>query len=103
MSLITLKTFTKISTLSHKLGYNSTKCCIESVVGKISDMADLSDTISLQILTELNKRIEQQKIDKTYKEPAAVSFQPNKGAPIGRNSYAGKPASKKEKKMIYIS
>jgi len=101
MNLITLKVFTQISRLSAKVGYTSTKMCIESVIGKIADMADITEETSLFIVHTLEEKLAQQIKDKTYKAPEAVHYQPQRGAPIGRNSYKGKPA-KKEKKVIVI-
>jgi len=104
MPLITLKVFTQISRLSAKVGYNSTKMCIESVIGKIADMADISEETSLFIVHELEQKLAQQIKDKTYKAPEAVHYHPQKGKVIGINSLKGKPSKKdkKEKKVIMI-
>ncbi len=58
MSLITLKDSITIAHLATKLDYNGAKTAVESILGKIPDLSDLTDEQAKQVILTLSERIE---------------------------------------------
>jgi len=92
-SLITLKTFQKIGTLAYHSSYNSTRAAVESILGIVPDISNISEEKALKVVLFLEEKIEQSKRDKTYREPSAV---------IERNSPVRKFGLENKKKIIVI-
>lgn len=62
MSLITLKDSITIAHLAAKLEINGAKNAVESILGKISDLSDVSDVQAKQVIENLTERIKRNEI-----------------------------------------
>lgn len=72
-SLITLKTFQRIGSLSYHAKYESTRSALEEFLGNgIGDISNITEATALKVVKLLEMKIHQSKMDKTYKAPVPV-------------------------------
>lgn len=57
MSLITLKTSIQIASIASKLEFSGAKTAIESIIGRINDISDVSENDALTILETLRVKL----------------------------------------------
>lgn len=72
-TLITLKTFQRISTLAYHCGYDSTRGVFDEILGKVpTDLSDVTEVNGQEIVKRMEHRLEILKKDKNYKPPKPI-------------------------------